>query len=252
MTIGIICAMDEEIALLRQDMQAAETKQIAGRTFESGTLYGQNVVLVMSRIGKVATAITTTLLIEQFHVHEILFAGTAGGIGPNVHVGDVVIADQSVQHDFSVDSEPTFRVPLINQSYFPSDPTLTQKAKKAAERYFAEELDIPNEHLNEFGIKSPSVFVGTVASGDQFICDPAKKQWLLQHVENIQCVEMEGAAMAQVCYEYEIPYTIIRVISDSADHEAGFSFDSFIQNAARYVTRGCIRCLLSGMSADKA
>ena len=117
MPIGIICAMEEEIALLKQDMETSAALQLAGRTFYSGTLYGKEAVLVMSRIGKVATAITTTLHIERFRTERIVFAGTAGGVDPSLHVGDVVIADQSVQHDFSVDTTPTFRIPLINKSY---------------------------------------------------------------------------------------------------------------------------------------
>lgn len=107
MAIGIICAMEEEIALLEQDIQSADSTIIAGRTFIQGTLYGQEAVLVMSRIGKVAVAVTTTLLIERFHVSQIMFAGTAGAVAPELKVGDVVVANQSVQHDMRPDEELT-------------------------------------------------------------------------------------------------------------------------------------------------
>ena len=246
MAIGIICAMEEEIALLEQDIQSADSTIIAGRTFIQGTLYGQEAVLVMSRIGKVAVAVTTTLLIERFHVSQIVFAGTAGAVAPELKVGDVVVANQSVQHDMRPDEELTFRVPVIEVGYFQSDPELTQKAFGAVEEYINNSLhnDIPQQHLQQFGIRQPKVVVGTIASGDEFVCDPAKNTWLYEHIDNLKCVEMEGAAMAQVCYEYGIPFTILRVISDCADNDTPFTFDSFIEGAAKYFTRGSIRALL--------
>ena len=249
MAVGIICAIQEEIALLEQDIRSEQDTVIAGRRFIQGILYGKEVVLVMSRIGKVAVAVTTTLLIEHFGVNQIIFGGTAGAVDPSLKVGDVVIADRSVQHDFSVDETDTFRIPLIDISYFQSDPLLTLQADQAAREYIQNEMhgDIPQEHLTKFGIQEPRVVTGTIASGDQFICDPQKNAWLYSKVDNIKCVEMEGAAMAQVCYEYQIPFTIIRVMSDCADNEASFSFDEFVKGAAQYFTRGSIRSLLSKM-----
>ena len=104
--------------------------------------------------------------------------------------------------------------------------------------------EIPQEHLRRFGITQPKAVTGTIASGDEFVCDPAKNKWLYEHIDNLKCVEMEGAAMAQVCYEYGLPFTILRVISDCADNDTPFTFDSFIEGAAKYFTRGSIRALL--------
>ncbi len=246
MAIGIICAMEEEIALLAQDIQSADSTMIAGRKFIQGILYGQEAVLVMSRIGKVAVAVTTTLLIERFQVSQIVFAGTAGAVAPELEVGDVVIAAQCVQHDMRPDNELTFRVPLIDVGYFQTDPELTQKAFCAVEKYIETSLrsDIPQQHLQQFGIRHPKAVVGTIASGDEFVCDPAKNRWLYEHIDNLKCVEMEGAAMAQVCYEYGIPFAILRVISDCADNDTPIAFDLFIEEAAKYFTRGSIRAML--------
>ena len=246
MPIGIICAMNEEIALLEQDIQLEQETVLAGRRFLCGTLYGKEAVLVMSRIGKVAVAVTTTLLAECFHASPILFAGTAGAVSPQLQIGDIVIGDRSVQHDFDANEDSPFQVPLIGVSYFRSDESLTRLAHEAADRYFQEEFtrDVPPEHLKQFGITRPQVVTGTIASGDQFVRDPAKGRWLYEAVENIQCVEMEGAAMAQVCYEFQIPFTILRVISDGANHDTPVVFDEFVRGAARYFTRGCLRALL--------
>ena len=249
MPIGIICAMQEEIALLEQDIRTEQETTIAGRRFLRGELYGRDAVLVQSRIGKVAVAVTTALLIHQFGVDRIIFAGTAGGISPRLRVGDVVVGDRSVQHDFDADEAHPFRVPLIDVSYFRSDEALTRLALQAAEEYFGGEYarEIPAGQLRQFGITRPQAVAGTIASGDQFVRDPEKNRWLAESVENIQCVEMEGAAMAQVCYEFGVPFTILRVISDGANDDTPVAFDAFVRETACYFTRGCLRAMLRRM-----
>lgn len=244
--LGIICAMPQEIALLEQDILSQAEHTVAGRSFYEGTLYGREVILVRSNIGKVATAITTTLLIERFGVGQVLFSGTAGGIDPEVSIGDIVVADCCVQHDFDADSTPTFRIPIIEQSYFKTDPDLTGRLCRAAERYLNSTLskELDASHLSALGITAPKIHQGTIASGDQFISSKVKNQWLYEHVNNLKCAEMEGAAMAQVCYEYQIPYAVMRVVSDAANDEAPVSFDSFVEQAAQYFTRGTLREML--------
>lgn len=250
MTIGIICAMDEEIELLTQDMQSEQVQTIAGRNFYIGTLYGKQTVLVKSHIGKVAAALTASLLIDHFCVGSIIFSGTAGGIDPTLHVGDAVIGDLTCQHDFKVPGDPLFQIPVLKKSYLESDCTLTQLAFEAVNDYIQHEmlLDIPEKHLKAFHIQTPKAVIGTIASGDEFICDKERNQWLYEHVQNIKCVEMEGAAVAQVCYEFQIPFAIIRIISDGANDDTHVDFDLFIEEAARYFTKGAIKTLLNKLS----
>lgn len=246
MKIGIMCAMQEEIDLLHQDIVSETVTEIAGRTFYAGQLYGVDTVLVMARIGKVAASMTATLLLDHFGVDALLFAGTAGGVDPALHVGDVAIGKHCVQHDFDVPGGDDFRIPLLNISYLESDEKLTNLAFQAVSAYAAEEMtkEIPAEYLEKFGIGQPQVKLGTIASGDQFICDKEKNRWLYEKVKDITCVEMEGAAVAQVCYEWGVPFTVIRVISDGANDDSSVDFDLFIEKAAKYFTRGIVKACL--------
>ncbi len=244
--IGVICAMEEEISLIERDMTAERSTVIAGRTFYEGKLYGKDVILVQSRIGKVASASTATTLIDRFGAECVIFCGTAGGIDPSLNVGDVVVADKLVQHDFFTGVD-YFRIPLLDVSYFETDPALSEALQKAVEQYLASGLrtDIPQKYLDEFQIKSPKVTVGTIASGDQFICDGSKNKWLAEHIDHLQCVEMEGAAVAQVCYEFGVPLAVIRVISDSANDDSNVDFMRFVAEAACHFTRGSMKAFLS-------
>lgn len=248
MICGIICAMEQEIALLRQDLTSSRETAVAGRVFYEGTLYGKRVVLAQSHVGKVAAALTASLMIDRFQAQIIICSGTAGGISPDLAVGDAVIADFCVQHDFKLPPEwgAPFRIPDIDQSYLPASARLVATAKQAVQEYMAEMmfLDIPEEYQQQFEMKNPKVVVGTIASADEFVHTPERREWLAANVDNLCCVEMEGAAIAQVCYEFGIPYTVVRVISDSADSESVVDFDSFIEHAARYFTRGVVQAVL--------
>lgn len=245
--IGLICAMEEEIRLLEQDMQSEKTTTIAGRTFYEGLLYGRPVVLVQSRIGKVAAASTATTLLDRFDVDCVIFCGTAGGIAPELHTGDVVVADKLVQHDFFTGVD-WFRIPLLEKSYFETDPVLSDGIRRAVADYIANHLrrDIPQAYLEEFHISNPQVATGTVATGDQFICEAEKNRWLAEHVENVKCAEMEGAAVAQICYEFGIPCAVVRVISDGANDQSNLDFERFVAEAACHFTRGTIKAFLEG------
>lgn len=249
MKIGIICAMPEEIDLLKQDIQSEQIQTIADREFHIGTLYGKPTVLVLSRIGKVAAATTATLLIQHFHVDSIIFSGTAGGVDPDMNVGDAVVADLSCQHDMDAHEEFPFQIPLLKVSYLPSDTRLTQIASEAVQQYTASTMlqEIPKKYLDLFQIQQPKTVIGTIASGDEFVCTSEKNKWLYENVKNIKCVEMEGAAVAQVCYEFHIPFTVIRIISDCANDDSVVDFGLFIQEAARYFTRGTVKALLERM-----
>lgn len=248
MKYGIICAVPEEIALVSADIAAERATKLARRDFLEGTLYGHEVVLAQSEVGKVAAAITATLMIERFGVEAIIFCGTAGGVDPALNVGDVVVADRLVQHDV-YDGEDFFIIPRLDVAYFAADQALSERMHAAIDAYLRDGLhrDIPQKHLDEFHIRDPKVMVGTIASGDQFINDSAKRIWLEEHVENLKCVEMEGAAVAQVCHEFGLPIAVIRVISDSSNEESGPAFDKFAAEAMCYFTRGSLRAFMEAL-----
>lgn len=245
MKYGIICAVDEEIRYIREDMTNTNIVKIARREYIEGDLYGQDVVLVMSLVGKVAAAATATTLINMFKVDKIIFCGTAGGIDKALNVGDVVVADKLVQHDV-FDGVEYFKIPRLNVAYFEADKILSKAMYDGVAEYLKEDVykDIPKAHMDEFHIKAPKVMVGTIASGDQFINDKSKNKWLEDNIDNLKCVEMEGAAVAQVCYEFEIQFAVIRVISDSANEESGPAFDKFALEAMPYFTRGSLKAFL--------
>lgn len=242
-----MCATDEEIALLKKDMKISTTEEVGGRIFHVGKLYGRNTVLVRSNIGKVAAALTTTVLIERFSVDEIIFTGTAGGVGTGLHVGDAIVADSLVQHDFDRNGKDYFSVPIVDKTYFETDKVISNNVFLAAKDYFTKHLkdDIDEAILKRFDITEPKVISGVVASGDVFISSEEKKKWLLERIDNLKCVEMEGAAAAQVAYEYGVPCAVIRIVSDAADATSDFDYCCFIEEAASYFIRGIIRCLLS-------
>ena len=195
-----------------------EHKQVvAGREFWVGHLHGQEVVAVLSRIGKVAAATTATALIERFAVDRILFTGVAGGIARNVQRGDVVVADAFLQHD--LDASPIFpryEVPLYGTDRFGTDPVLTQKLLAAVAQA------LPGTTLHR----------GLVASGDRFVSSALESQALQRALPDALAVEMEGAAFAQVCSDYAVPFAAVRTISDRADDAAHGDFLSFIDQVA--------------------
>lgn len=242
MKYGILCAVRPEIALILEDFKG-ECVTLAGREFYVGTLYGHEAVLVMCGVGKVASAMTATLLIQHFSVDALLFCGTAGGIDPALRVGDVVIADSLIQHDL-FDGDRHFTLPMLPaDGRFLPDPFLSAALLQAAERYTKESMtrDIPAAYLEEFRIESPKAVKGLIASGDQFINDPVKSRWLSENLPGLQCAEMEGAAVAQVCADYSLPFAVMRIISDGANSDSSVDFDRFAENAMCHFTRGSLR-----------
>jgi adenosylhomocysteine nucleosidase len=245
MVIGIIGAMQEEIKLLTESMEIKETKTIGMRDYYLGKLFGKDVVLVFSKCGKVAAASAVTTLIEIFKVDLVLFTGVAGGADKALNIGDIVVADKLVQHDMDASALSGFRkfeIPLLGiDTFIPSD-KMVSLAKLSAQHYISEYMkdDVAQNDLEEFNIKIPNVVVGTVASGDQFIADSQKVLSLGSEIANLKCIEMEGAAVAQVCYEHNVEYIVFRVISDKADEHATINFPKFIEKTASHFTRGII------------
>lgn len=248
-TIGIVAAMHDEISSLLAAMGAsARIETIGRRDYYCGRVDGHDCIVVLARIGKVAAAATVTTLIRDFAVSEILFTGLAGGIGEHVAVGDVVVADQLIQHD--MDCRPLFplhHVPLLDLSHFPAEATRVAALQQAAQRFIDEDLRarIPAATLAQFGIRAPRLHTGLIASGDRFIHAPGDVDAIRAALPDALAVEMEGAAVAQICHEYGIPCTVVRTISDRADSSAPTDFNAFLAAIASVYSAGMIRRYLA-------
>jgi adenosylhomocysteine nucleosidase len=237
MTIGIIGAMPEEIADLLDHAKNFKSEEYGKRTYYSGELEGHEVVLVLSRIGKVAAGSTATTLIDKFKAKKIIFTGVAGGVAPALKVGDIVIANSLLQHDMDASAIMNFKkyeIPLLGRINFESDPDLVKKAVISAEEFISTHPKY----------KSASVLLGLIASGDKFIFTAEKTQKLIRDLPDLLAVEMEGAAVAQVCFEWDIPFVVIRSISDNANHDSTIDFPKFISEFAAPFSAGIIKNLL--------
>ena len=244
-------ALDEEAVILRHHMQRPSERLIGVRSYWSGRLFGADITLTISRIGKVTSASTATSLISTFDVDAVVFVGVAGAIDTGLSVGDVVVATELVQHD--LDARPLFEqfeIPSLGLRRVPAHTKMRELAVQAAREFLETELheDVPRQALLDLGIDGPRVVEGLMASGDRFIHDPADGNRLHGLLPGLQCVEMEGAAVAQVCYEHDVPFTVIRVISDSANREAESAFTAFIEEAAGAYSRGILRNLLPALN----
>lgn len=240
--------MPQEVEGLVAHMENV-TKEIAGqRTYYLGNLFGQQAVVVFSRWGKVAAATTALHLLHQYKPTEIIFTGVAGAIHHELNIGDVVIGKKLYQHD--MDARPLmkqFEIPLLNKTYFETDVTKMQKAYNAANTLVKSNAlinAIGQEELNSYNISTPKVVLGDIASGDKFFSTTQQKENLLQLLPNVFCVEMEGAAVAQVCFEYSVPFSIIRIISDVADDNAHIDFPAFISKVASHYSVAIIKELI--------
>lgn len=247
MKIGILGAINEEIILLKNAMNIAKEVSMAGRTFYIGTINGIETVLVLAKIGKVAAAITTSVLINNFNVDAVVFTGVAGAVDEELNIGDIVVSDNLVQHD--MDASPIFpkyEIPLLGINSIEASHTLNQALKRAITNFVAYSFakEVSHELKNSFGIKTPQVHFGTIVSGDQFVKSTETTNRIRNEIKNAKCVEMEGAAVAQVCHEFKVPFSVIRVISDKADHSAPVDFNKFLELASVY-SKGIIHHLLN-------
>jgi adenosylhomocysteine nucleosidase len=244
--IGVLGAMQQEIALLLQNMKNVQERNLGegkgARTYWHGFLYGKDSTLVFSRWGKVASASTVTTLIDVAEVDLILFTGVAGAISLDLEIGDVVIGSQLMQHDLDARSlYGRYEVPQLDISRFSLRPEYIELATKSAERYLAMDLtaDVPKNILENFGITSPKVRTGLIVTGDQLIADADLRNTLGREIPDALCVEMEGAAVAQVCHERDVPLIVVRTISDKADHHVDFV--KFVDTVASHFTCGIVR-----------
>ncbi|MNC05487.1 Aminodeoxyfutalosine nucleosidase [compost metagenome] len=213
--IGLIGAMDEEIKLLLESMEDKVSTVKTGVTYYSGTIFGKKVVLCKSGVGKVNAAVTTQILLDAFGAACVLFTGVAGAVHPDLEIGDIVISSHCIQHDMDVTAlgYPRGVIPYQEISSFPADPALVQLAEEACQ------------------IRQQKSITGVVLSGDQFIASAAVVAELREQL-NGACAEMEGAAVAQVCFMNEVPFVIIRSMSDKADGSAHVNYREFTVTAS--------------------
>ena len=249
MKIGIMGAMEQEIGLLRRSLEKPRHEMHGKRQYTSGLFHGREVITVFSRWGKVAAASTATTLIERYGVDMIIFTGVAGAADPSLDIGDIVVASETVQHDMDVSALSgfeRFEIPLLEKSRFPVEPRFIKLGTDSATRFVNKYLNdrVTEKDRESFGIIEPSVSTGLIASGDSFVSDVDKIKELGEQLPGLKCVEMEGGAVAQVCYEHQIPMVLLRVISDKADKEAVVDFSAFIEHVACPMTCGIIEELI--------
>ncbi len=240
MTIAILSALPQEQEGLVHALSDAQATAHAGRMFWRGRLHGHDVVLALSGIGKVAAATTAAALIERFGVRRIAFTGVAGGLGEGVRVGDVVVASEYLQHD--MDASPIFprwEMPGYARTRLPCDAVMTSALLTAARICVAQAGD---ELRAAHATAPPQVHQGLVASGDRFVgtasASLALDSSLREAGHAVLAVEMEGAAVAQACLDYGVPFAAMRTISDRADDSAHGDFAEFVRTvASRYALR---------------
>lgn len=242
--IAILSALPAEQAGLIELLQRPKKVTHASRDFWQGDLHGRPVVLALSKIGKVASAATACALIERFGAQRIVFTGVAGGVGSGVSVGDVVVATGFVQHDLDASPLfPRFEVPLYGRARFEGDTVLTAQLVAAARAVLAS---------GQFNTVFPEAQVhhGLMASGDRFVSGAGESAALLAALaaagHEALAVEMEGAAVAQVCHDYGVPFASVRTISDRADDSAHVDFPAFVEEVASRYARAIIERFLVG------
>ena len=210
--LGIIGAMDEEVAKIKERLENVEVQTFGGMDFYKGNFEGKSVVVVRSGIGKVNAAVCTQILADRYQVSGIVNTGIAGSLMAKIDIGDIVLSTDALQHDMDATNfgYPAGQIPRMDVLSFPADPKLLALAKECCGRVN------PEIHTYE----------GRVVSGDQFISDQKKKDWLIETLHGY-CTEMEGAAIAQAAYLNGIPFLIIRAISDKADNSANVDYPTF-------------------------
>lgn len=215
-TIAVVGAMEQEIELLRESMNNVKHVSFGKFSAYEGELAGKRTVLVLSGIGKVNAAVSTSWVIHQFTPDCVINTGSAGGLGKGLKVGDVVIGETVAHHDVDVTAFGYVRgqVPQL-PAVFASDANLICQAEKAAQVF-----------------EGAAVTQGLIVSGDRFVHSSEGVAEIRSHFPEVKAVEMEAAAIAQTCHQLEVPFVIIRAVSDSADEKADISFEEFLKTAA--------------------
>ena len=254
--IAIVSAMHQELAALLGRMPDEAPRVRAGRKFWIGHLDGHEVVAVLSGVGKVAAATTATLLAGELGVERAIFTGTAGGLHERARVGDVVVAEALLQHD--MDASPLFprhEVPFYGTDRFATDAAMSAALAEAARVVLDAALQrsdsdgdagegLDAARLAAFGIAAPTVHAGLVLSGDRFVATAGESEALRRRLPDALAVEMEGAALAQVCFDFGLPFAVVRTVSDRADDAAHVDFMRFVDSVASRYTVEIVRRFL--------
>ncbi|MGI6108649.1 MAG: 5'-methylthioadenosine/adenosylhomocysteine nucleosidase [Eubacteriaceae bacterium] len=214
--IGIIAALDIEARSLKERMEDTSVSSYAGMQFFKGKIFRKDIVVVQSGVGKVNAAACTQILIDKFRVDKVINVGVAGGLAAGLHIGDIVVSDDAVQYDMDARAfgHPRGEIPNMDMTYFPADRNMIRKAESAADR---------------IGTK---ILVGRIMTADLGLGDTQLKAELVETFKGA-CCEMEGAAVAQVCYLNGVPYLVIRSISDNADDDANDTYYASIDDSVK-------------------
>lgn len=235
-TIGIICAIPLELNHLREALNHTDHQQLAHARFDTGTLDGHDVVLVGAGIGKVNTSVVATLLADRFSCRAIVFSGVAGGLNPQLSIGDVVIADRVIQHDAGVIEDGQLQtyqsghLPFcdpVDHLGYPIDPELLSRVSARLQ-----DVRLPRLSAAAGGQERiPQIVYGTVLSGDQYLhCEATRNRLHLEF--DAAAIEMEGGALAQVAESFDIPWLVVRALSDLAGAESRLDFATFATEVA--------------------
>jgi len=217
MKIGIIGAMEQEVSILKQAIENCQTVTKAGCTFFSGQLNGVEVVLLQSGIGKVAAAIGTTILLDEYQPDVVINTGSAGGFDSSLNLGDVVISTEVRHHDADVTAFGYEMGQMAQQpAAFLADDKLINVAEQALEQ-------MEDKHAVR----------GLICTGDAFVCTAERQAFIRTHFPSVIAVEMEASAIAQTCHQFNVPFVVVRAISDVADKESPMSFEEFLPLAAK-------------------
>ena len=246
MALAFISAMPDELEAVLALLPDEQRISVGGRSFWQGHLHGHTVVAVLSGIGMVAAATTTALLIQRFGARQVVMTGVAGGLGEGVAVGDVVVARQLLQHD--MDASPIFaryEVPGYGRSRFETDPALSERLLRASEAA----LKAPDQTLGAaavaaFQLQAPRVHHGLLISGDRFVSRSADSEALRSALPDALAVDMESAAVAQVCADFDVPVAVLRTISDRADDAAHVDFPRFLTQVASRYSAAIVQAML--------
>lgn len=244
MKIGIMAAMPDEIKTIHEDIPFHDQVTIAQREFYIGKYEDIELVLVYSKIGKVAASLTASILIERFEVDEIIFTGLAGAVDEQLQRGDIVLANGTYQHDYDCRplAEKIFEIPFTGQRLFTFEHDSFAKANQAIDTFLNDMSEyVDMKELDRLKVHKPKLYKGIVASGDLFVQDVTKQKNLYPEDFSVLAVEMEGAAVAQICDDYGKPYVLIRIISDKANESAQESLLEFSEKLASHYASGIVQ-----------